>query len=334
MKGVSIIICCYNSATRVTPTLIRLARQSAVGLIDMEVIIVDNASEDNTAATTIEMWAKLNQPFPFRIVTESKRGLRYARERGIGLARFEYLLFVDDDNWLYHDYVSKAFDVLNQNPGLAMLGGEGVAISSVELPGWFVHVKSLYAVGAQSPTFILSKKAGFLYGAGMVIRKSYFDELVRLDFPFCTTDRVGPSLSGGHDVELSWAFRLLGKEVGFSPELKFEHFIEKHRVSFSYARKLAIGSAQSVMPFSFYVLMNHGGVSMFRFSFLLLKRVLSSFLWRPKHTPVDLYSAVADEIARAGEAAAARYLLGNCVSAIRYFCALKDFSGLPNKHEA
>ena len=49
MTGVSIIICCYNASKRITPTLRHLQKQSFREPINWEVIIIDNASTDQTA---------------------------------------------------------------------------------------------------------------------------------------------------------------------------------------------------------------------------------------------------------------------------------------------
>lgn len=46
--GVSIVICCYNSASRLPETLQHIAEQEVAANISWEVIVVDNASTDNT----------------------------------------------------------------------------------------------------------------------------------------------------------------------------------------------------------------------------------------------------------------------------------------------
>ena len=47
-SGVSVIVCCYNSAQRLQETIKHLAQQQVPALINWEVIIVNNASTDAT----------------------------------------------------------------------------------------------------------------------------------------------------------------------------------------------------------------------------------------------------------------------------------------------
>ena len=47
--GVSIVICCHNSAKLLPRTLEHLRAQEVDSTIPWEVIVVDNASTDNTA---------------------------------------------------------------------------------------------------------------------------------------------------------------------------------------------------------------------------------------------------------------------------------------------
>jgi glycosyltransferase involved in cell wall biosynthesis len=66
--GVSVIICCYNSAALLPQTLEHLANQQTAGEISWEIIIVNNNSTDNTAEIAENIWQGLNRPIPFRVV--------------------------------------------------------------------------------------------------------------------------------------------------------------------------------------------------------------------------------------------------------------------------
>ena len=48
-SGISVIICCYNSSLRLDETLKHLINQKTHGF-NWELIVVDNASTDNTEA--------------------------------------------------------------------------------------------------------------------------------------------------------------------------------------------------------------------------------------------------------------------------------------------
>ena len=69
---------------------------------------------------------------------------------GIENSSFDYMLFCDDDNWLAPNYIQLAHDFMEQNPNIGVLGGNGEAISDMEIPSWFEEIQEGYAVGPQA----------------------------------------------------------------------------------------------------------------------------------------------------------------------------------------
>src|SRR5258708_7275133 len=100
MKGISVIICCYNSAKRIAETLTHLSQQELDLGISWEVILVDNNSQDKTTEVANITWHSFKRDVPFKIILEPRQGLAHARRKGIDESRYDYLLFCDDDNWL------------------------------------------------------------------------------------------------------------------------------------------------------------------------------------------------------------------------------------------
>src|SRR5215471_3377128 len=100
--GISVILCCYNSINRISPTLDALCKQKLQTSFPWEIIIVDNASNDNTGNISKEIWESFeNRPrIPFRVTYEPLPGLNNARKSGLTSAGYRYALFCDDDVWL------------------------------------------------------------------------------------------------------------------------------------------------------------------------------------------------------------------------------------------
>src|SRR5260370_31920760 len=63
--GVSVIICCYNSSAKLPATLGRLRSQRDTEAIPWELIVVDNASSDDTVAVARQPWPT-GAPAPLR----------------------------------------------------------------------------------------------------------------------------------------------------------------------------------------------------------------------------------------------------------------------------
>ena len=53
-EGVSVVICCYNSAERLPRTLTHLAAQRVSEKLPWEVIVIDNASQDKTGEVALK----------------------------------------------------------------------------------------------------------------------------------------------------------------------------------------------------------------------------------------------------------------------------------------
>lgn len=79
--GVTVLVCCHNSTARLPPTIECLARQVVAPDISWEVVIVDNASTDDTGAFAQTLWPPQSR-VSFRVVQEPQLGLGYATRPG------------------------------------------------------------------------------------------------------------------------------------------------------------------------------------------------------------------------------------------------------------
>jgi len=234
--GVSIVICTYNGASKLPETLRHLANQEVPKDIQWELIIVNNASTDNTANVAVKEWRKFESPISFTVITEPKQGLTFARERGFNEARFDYILLCDDDNWLQPDFISTAQNIMMKNPQVGVLGGLGEPVYEAEPPSWIIENPKIIAVGPQAPQSgkVESNKVS---GAGCIVRKSAYMQLKELGFKGLLSDRKGSELSSGGDYELCYALAVIGYEIWYSDKLKFKHFITKERLTWEYCIK-------------------------------------------------------------------------------------------------
>ena len=235
-KGVSVIICCHNSAKKIGATLNSLATQVLQAGVDYEIILVDNNCTDNTVQIATECWNLLDKPFPFNIVQQPQAGLSYARQKGISAAKFDYVILCDDDNWLCNDYLKKTITIFEKMPDVALIGGVGEAVFESNPPAWFQQLNGFgYAVGTED------RSAGYVdsvYGAGMAIRKAIFKKLVDEGRSFILSDRKGNALSSGGDAEICIIFNKAGYKIFMDTDLHFKHFITANRLKWAYYLKL------------------------------------------------------------------------------------------------
>jgi glycosyltransferase involved in cell wall biosynthesis len=99
-----------------------------------EVLLVDNASTDETVAVARSCW--IDGPAPLRVISEAKLGTRYARERGFAEAWYPLIGFVDDGNWVAPGWVGAALELMMADPGLGAVSRISEAVSDSPLPEW------------------------------------------------------------------------------------------------------------------------------------------------------------------------------------------------------
>jgi glycosyltransferase involved in cell wall biosynthesis len=237
--GVSVIVCCFNSENRIATTLAHLARQKFSKPVNWEVILVDNNCRDGTVALSRKTWDESGQHAELVIVREDEAGLGHARKRGIENARFNLVLFCDDDNWLDDNYIEDLIRVFSDNPSVGVCGGVGVAVADGELPTWFDEFKRSYATGPQAQSTGVADR--YIYGAGMGMRRSILTNRFIQSFTPVLKDRSGNLLSSGGDGELNeWAI-LQGYQLWYEESLRFTHYVPMERLSFAYLSRLQFG---------------------------------------------------------------------------------------------
>lgn len=253
-NGISIVICTYNGLSKLEPTLKAIFLLQKEESIHWELLIIDNASTDNTA----DFCKKLIHEYGFeshsRIILESKVGCNHARRRGIDEAKYNWLLFCDDDNHLFPDYIQKAWSILNANPLIGALGGEGIGLFEDTKPEWFDRYSHSFAIGPQSiKDGRIKVKRAELYSAGTFFKKELLMQYFDANFNCLLVGRKGNVILGGEDVEFCLLIQLLGYEIWYSGELKFYHYMPKARMTWSYYLKLKAGMSSTSAFFAAYI---------------------------------------------------------------------------------
>ena len=240
--GVSIVICCHNSASLLPATLARLARQAVDPGVLWEVVVVNNASTDDTTAVALAVWPETCAA-GLRVVDESAVGIAYARTRGIAEARYDIITFVDDDNWLCEGWIQTVFEVMRDHPQIGALGGIVGPEFETSRPDWFEPVAYLYATGpAGNPAGDVTG-VHMLCGAGLNVRRSALTDIREKGFRPISIGRQGTGLGGGEDSEMTYSLRLAGWRLWIDPRLRLTHFLPARRLRWEYARELAYRSA-------------------------------------------------------------------------------------------
>ena len=106
---ISIIIPAYNVEAYIEKCINSVINQT---YDDIEVIIINDGSTDNTAEI-IEKYSKIDNRI--KIVNKYNSGVSDSRNVGIEMFTGDYVFFLDSDDWVEKDYIIKAVDVLEKN---------------------------------------------------------------------------------------------------------------------------------------------------------------------------------------------------------------------------
>jgi len=255
MDGVSIIICCYNSADRLEPTLRHIARQKLDHKYGLEVLVIDNNSNDDTASVAWSIWNDQKSSIPFSVLSEKTPGLMAARLCGIENSKYKYIIFSDDDNSLCEDYTKVVYEILEKYRDVGILNGDSFESVSdtFSLPYWWEDFKKGFAVGRQgTKEGYAAKDRYFFWGAGISFRKSALVELFSSGFDYKLSGRKGNLLTAGEDGELCLGLQLKGYKLYYSPRLFLQHHIPEDRINEDYLIRQHRGFGATSMIASIY----------------------------------------------------------------------------------
>ncbi|MFH0891128.1 MAG: glycosyltransferase [Candidatus Liptonbacteria bacterium] len=118
MLKVSIILPCYNGAKYLPRAIKSVFGQT---LENWELIVVDDGSSDGAPSLVAEF---ANQNPKIKLVRNEKNlGIQKSLNRGLVVARGEYVARVDDDDeWVDKDKLKKQVEYLDANPDCGLIG--------------------------------------------------------------------------------------------------------------------------------------------------------------------------------------------------------------------
>jgi glycosyltransferase involved in cell wall biosynthesis len=249
-RGVTILICCHNAAERLVPTLRHLLAQQTSGATPWEVLVVDNVSSDGTAEVARSVWPA-DHPARLRVILEPRLGVGYARVRGLAEARYEYISFVDDDNWVNPEWIETVCSIFDQKPEVGVCGSRNEAVFEVEPPRWFEQYQNNFAVGDWGPVARYTTYAE-IWGAGCSLRRTAWEQLQKAGFSLRLIGRRGKQLTAGEDTEIVAAISLLGWKLLYDPRLRLRHFMPTRRLTWAYLRRLWRGFGKAGVALNWY----------------------------------------------------------------------------------
>src|SRR5574344_49484 len=107
--SVSFIIPIFNTEKYLKQCLNSIISQT---LSDIEIICINDGSTDNSLCI-LENFAKKDKRI--KVINQKNKGQSAARNKGITLAKGEYIAFVDSDDWAQPDMLEKMYNRATQD---------------------------------------------------------------------------------------------------------------------------------------------------------------------------------------------------------------------------
>ena len=224
----TVVVCTYNRAHQLMHVLESLACQT-VDPEQLEVIVVDNNSQDETAGIAQKHLSRFRY---HQFHQELRQGLSYARNCGWRAASGDYVAFLDDDAQAMPDWCERilaAFTTVSPTP--VAVGGPIFPWYEVPPPSWFSDDFELRTWGNECG-FLPDSRARFGFsGSNMAFPKCVLEKHHGFNPEF---GMVGGDMGLGEEADLF--SRIFEKEPYFwyDPNVRVKHWVPIRNMTVSY----------------------------------------------------------------------------------------------------
>jgi len=213
MPRVSVIVPIHGKLAYTVACLRSIAQHGAT--TRFEVIVVDDASPDDSAAT-------LAQVDGLRLLrNERNLGFIGSCNAGAAAARGEYLLFLNNDTQVTPGWLDRLLDCFAEEPGCGIAGSRlAYPDGRLQEAGGLVYADgSAWNYGRfeqrDDPRFLYRRDADYVSGAALLIDAALFRQIGGFD------PRYAPAYC--EDMDLAFAVRAAGRRVVYQPESLVVH---------------------------------------------------------------------------------------------------------------
>ncbi|MEO8104498.1 MAG: glycosyltransferase family 2 protein [Betaproteobacteria bacterium] len=200
--GISILVAAYNEGGSIADTIESIAKSAYTG--EFEVFVVDDGSDDATAAIASA------QAYPWLRVLRQRenQGKSAALNRALALARYDLIVTLDADSYLYRDALQRLVErYLADPPSTRAVAGAMLVRNSRD--NWVTEAQEWdYFHGISAVKRIQSLYQGTLVAQGAF---SIYDREM-------LNDLGGWDDCVGEDIVLTWAILRAGWRVGHAED--------------------------------------------------------------------------------------------------------------------
>ena len=207
-----------------------------------EVIVVDNASTDNTS----DILQSYSDKLPLTALYEPRAGKNIALNRALAVSTGDLIIFTDDDVRIPTDFLRRYRDVADKEDSYQIFGGH-IAPRWSQAPDprilQEVPLNTAYAL-TESDRRQGDISANRLYGPNMAIRRSVFESGLTFD------EAIGPNGGRyimGDETDLLLRAEAAGFKAYFVPQIVVEHKIRIEQIEIDWIARRANLAGRSMV---------------------------------------------------------------------------------------
>ena len=226
---ISVCVCTYRRPTLLRELLQCLDQQVTNGLFKFSIVVVDNDACES-ARSIVESWSESSN-VPIVYWVEPRQNIALARNASVGMARGEFVAFIDDDEVPACDWLCRLYETLIESGADGVLGPV-IPKFDEGAPAWALKGQVFQRRSFKTGHVIHWS----LTGAGNVLVKR--GVLLESDGPF------NPQLgAGGEDTDFFYRATLRGRVFLWCAEAVCQEHVpaERIRVAFQLRRALLRG---------------------------------------------------------------------------------------------
>lgn len=238
---ISAAICTHNRAALLPAAIASLLAQS-LPPTDFEVLVIDNASTDDTPQI-IQRCLAAGGSVTLRSAVQPVLGLSHARNLAVEMAAGDIIAFMDDDAVANPNWLAALLDAYAAFPDAWAVGGKVLPLWQGERPTWLTDdllpQLSMLDLGDVVRPLTAGEQ---IYGVNFSCLRCAFEKfgLFRSDL-----GRQGAALLGGEENDLQRRVLQQGQTIIYSPHAIVGHHVTIERMQPQYFWRLAFGKGRT-----------------------------------------------------------------------------------------
>jgi glycosyltransferase involved in cell wall biosynthesis len=227
---ITIVLPTYNRAPLLRQALASLVQQETGGKFSYDILVIDDGSTDQTAAVLQEV-SQTAAGAPVTYLYQKNLGPYVSRNRGIEIARGNWLAFFDDDQWAEPGWLDELYQTAQERQA-DCVGGGVVCLDLPESAPGKLGPRARLLLNERPPGPKIHDRAvkDYIASGNVLIRRSVFEQAGSFD----------PIIQRGADTEFFWRIEQAGFRLAYAPQATIHHMIPESRLQSAYLRHLCL----------------------------------------------------------------------------------------------